>query len=95
MTSLPPLPTYLHTTPSLTHITFLQTVILDPTGKVIANYNHDAAVGRSVDEILRIVQAFQYVEKHGEVCPAGWTPGKKTMKDDVNIAQKEYFSQLK
>jgi peroxiredoxin 1 len=72
-----------------------QTVILDPTGKVIANYNHDAAVGRSVDEILRIVQAFQYVEKHGEVCPAGWTPGKKTMKDDVNIAQKEYFSQLK
>lgn len=45
---------------------------------------------RSVDETLRLVQAFQYTDKHGEVCPAGWKPGKKTMKPDVN-ASKEYF----
>ncbi|XP_017885429.1 peroxiredoxin 1 [Ceratina calcarata] len=51
---------------------------------------NDLPVGRSVDETLRLVQAFQYTDKHGEVCPAGWKPGKKTMKPDVQ-ASKEYF----
>ncbi|KAF7386896.1 hypothetical protein HZH66_011348 [Vespula vulgaris] len=51
---------------------------------------NDLPVGRSVDETLRLVQAFQYTDKHGEVCPAGWKPGKKTMKPDV-VASKEYF----
>jgi len=37
-------------------------------------------VGRDVDETLRLVQAFQFTDKHGEVCPAGWRPGKKSMK---------------
>jgi alkyl hydroperoxide reductase subunit AhpC len=45
--------------------------------------------------MLRIVQAFQYVAKHGEVCPANWKPGSKTMKGDVKLAQAEYFSKLK
>ena len=36
-------------------------------------------MGRSVDETLRLVQAFQYTDKHGEVCPAGWRPGKETI----------------
>lgn len=45
---------------------------------------------RSVDETLRLVQAFQYTDKHGEVCPAGWKPGKKTMKPDV-VGSLEYF----
>jgi alkyl hydroperoxide reductase subunit AhpC len=43
---------------------------------------NDLPVGRSVDEVLRIIQAFQFVEKHGEVCPAGWKPGSATMKAD-------------
>ena len=51
---------------------------------------NDLPVGRSVDETLRLVQAFQYTDKHGEVCPAGWKPGKKTMKPDV-VGAKEYF----
>ena len=51
---------------------------------------NDLPVGRSVDETLRLVQAFQYTDKHGEVCPAGWKPGKKTMKPDV-AGSKEYF----
>ncbi|XP_043793982.1 peroxiredoxin 1 [Apis laboriosa] len=51
---------------------------------------NDLPVGRSVDETLRLVQAFQYTDKHGEVCPAGWKPGKKTMKPDV-VGSKEYF----
>jgi len=41
---------------------------------------NDLPVGRSVDEILRLVQAFKFTDEHGEVCPAGWTPGAKTMK---------------
>ncbi len=36
-------------------------------------------VGRSVDETLRLLQAFQFTSEHGEVCPANWTPGDKTM----------------
>jgi alkyl hydroperoxide reductase subunit AhpC len=34
---------------------------------------NDAPVGRNVDETLRLVQAFQYVDEHGEVCPVNWT----------------------
>ena len=41
---------------------------------------NDLPVGRNVDEVLRVVQAFQYTDVHGEVCPAGWTPGAATMK---------------
>lgn len=51
---------------------------------------NDLPVGRSVDETLRLVQAFLFTDEHGEVCPAGWTPGKKTMKPDVE-GKKEYF----
>jgi len=40
---------------------------------------NDLPVGRSVDETLRLVQAFQYTDKHGEVCPAGWKPGGDTI----------------
>lgn len=40
---------------------------------------NDLPVGRSVDETLRLLQAFQYTDVHGEVCPAGWKPGDKTV----------------
>ena len=46
-----------------------------------ASYN-DLPVGRNVEEVLRLVQAFQYVDTHGEVCPSKWKPGAKTMKAD-------------
>lgn len=52
---------------------------------------NDLPVGRSVDEVLRLVQAFQFTDEHGEVCPASWRPGKKTMKADPVGAQ-EFFS---
>lgn len=48
-------------------------------------------VGRSVDETLRLVQAFQYTDKHGEVCPAGWKPGKETIIPDPT-EKKKYFA---
>jgi len=51
---------------------------------------NDLPVGRSVEETLRLVQAFQYTDKHGEVCPAGWKPGEKTMVPDPTKSQ-DYF----
>lgn len=54
---------------------------------------NDLPVGRSVDETLRLVQAFQYTDKHGEVCPANWKPGAKTMIADTNKS-KEYFGSV-
>ena len=41
---------------------------------------NDLPVGRSVDEAIRFTQALQFVEQHGEVCPANWNPGADTMK---------------
>jgi alkyl hydroperoxide reductase subunit AhpC len=52
---------------------------------------NDRPVGRSVDEVLRLVQAFQYAEKHGEVCPANWKPGQDSMKADPN-GSKTFFN---
>lgn len=75
-------------------VTLRGTVIIDPTGVVRHVSVNDAPIGRNVDEVLRLVQALQYVEKHGEVCPAGWKPGAKTMKADPKGSQ-EYFNQLK
>ncbi len=43
-----------------------------------------------VDETLRLVEAFQYADKHGEVCPVGWKKGAKTMVGDP-VKSKEYF----
>lgn len=65
--------------------------IIDDKGILRQITINDLPVGRSVDETLRLVQAFQFTDEHGEVCPAGWTPGKKTMKPDPT-ASKEYFS---
>ena len=52
---------------------------------------NDLPIGRSVDEALRILDALQYFEKNGEVCPANWKPGEATIKPGVNES-KEYFS---
>jgi peroxiredoxin (alkyl hydroperoxide reductase subunit C) len=50
--------------------------IIDPNGVLRQITINDLPVGRSVDETLRLVKAFQFVEKHGEVCPANWDPKK-------------------
>ncbi|KAH8548361.1 thioredoxin peroxidase 3 [Umbelopsis sp. PMI_123] len=65
--------------------------IIDPKGIVRQITINDLPVGRSVDETLRLVEAFQFTDKHGEVCPAGWQKGGKTIKPDVEKS-KEYFS---
>nr|XP_023489068.1 peroxiredoxin-4 isoform X1 [Equus caballus] len=53
--------------------------IIDDKGILRQITLNDLPVGRSVDETLRLVQAFQYTDKHGEVCPAGWKPGSETL----------------
>jgi peroxiredoxin (alkyl hydroperoxide reductase subunit C) len=64
--------------------------IIDAEGVVQHQTVNNLGVGRNVDEVLRLVQAFQFVQKSGEVCPINWTPGKATMKPDPKGSQ-EYF----
>lgn len=56
--------------------------IIDSKGILRQITMNDLPVGRSVDETLRLVQAFQYTDSHGEVCPAGWKPGSQTIVPD-------------
>ena len=68
--------------------------IINPKGIIMHSTVNKAPVGRNVDETLRVLQGYQYVESHpDEVCPANWTPGAKTMKEDP-VGSKEYFSTL-
>jgi len=64
--------------------------IIDPKGIVRHATINDLPVGRNVDEAIRVIQAFQHVEKYGEVCPANWKPGEDTMKADP-VGAKKYF----
>jgi len=60
-------------------VAFRGTFLIDPTGTLRQYSINDLPVGRNVDEIIRLLQAFQFVEKYGEVCPSKWKPGEKTM----------------
>jgi len=53
--------------------------IIDGRGILRQITMNDLPVGRSVDETIRLLQAFQYTDQHGEVCPAGWRPGSDTI----------------
>ena len=64
--------------------------LIDKGGVVRAMTVHDLPLGRSVDEALRVLDALQFFEKHGEVCPADWKPGAATIKPGVKES-KEYF----
>lgn len=66
------------------------TFIIDQKGIVRAATVHDLPLGRSIDEALRVLDALQHFEKHGEVCPAGWTKGAATIKPGVKES-KAYF----
>jgi len=56
--------------------------IIAPDGILRQVTINDLPVGRSVDETLRLVKAFQFTDQFGEVCPAGWQPGADTIKPD-------------
>ena len=54
--------------------------LIDPTGKIRHSVINDLPLGRSVDEALRMVDAVQFSDTHGEVCPANWKEGEEAMK---------------
>jgi peroxiredoxin (alkyl hydroperoxide reductase subunit C) len=54
--------------------------IIDKQGLVRSQIVNDLPIGRNVDEILRLIDAVQFFEQNGEVCPAGWTKGQSGMK---------------
>lgn len=65
------------------------TFIINPEGEIKACEIHDNSIGRSAQEILRKLQAAKFVsENKGQVCPASWTPGKKTLKPGLDLVGK-------
>ncbi len=66
--------------------------LIDQKGIVRHQVVNDLPLGRNIDEALRLLDALQYTEVHGEVCPANWTPGKTAMKASQS-GLKEFFNQ--
>ncbi len=64
------------------------TFLVDPQGVLKTIEIHDNSIGRSAKELLRKLQAAQFVAKHGEVCPASWEPGKKGLKPGLDLVGK-------
>lgn len=63
--------------------------VINPEGVIVACEINDAPIGRNSAELLRKVQAAQFVAKHGDqVCPANWTPGEKTLTPGVDLVGK-------
>ena len=62
------------------------TFVVNPEGKIVAYEVNAGNVGRNADELLRKVQACQFVHQHGdEVCPAKWQPGAETLKPSLDL----------
>ncbi len=61
-------------------VAFRGAFIIDKKGVVRAQVVNDLPIGRNMDELLRLIDALQFTEEHGEVCPANWSKGKAGMK---------------
>ena len=73
-------------------VAFRGSFLIDKNGVVRHQVVNDLPLGRNVDEMLRMVDALQFTEEHGEVCPAGWNKGKAGMKaSTAGVA--EYLAQ--
>ena len=65
------------------------TFVINPEGVIKVAEIHDLGIGRDAKELLRKVQAAQYVASHpGEVCPAKWTPGEATLSPSLDLVGK-------
>ena len=60
-------------------VAFRGAFIIDKNGLVRSQLVNDLPLGRNFDEVIRLVEALQFHEEHGEVCPAGWNKGDKGM----------------
>jgi len=61
-------------------VAFRASFLIDKSGDVRHQVVNDLPLGRNIDEMLRMIDALQFTEEHGEVCPAGWSKGDKGMK---------------
>jgi peroxiredoxin 2/4 len=64
-------------------VAFRGSFLIDKAGVVQHQVVNNLPLGRNIDEMLRMVDALQFTEEHGEVCPAGWQKGKAGMKADT------------
>ena len=65
------------------------TFVINPEGEIKVAEVHDLGIGRSAQELLRKIQAAQYVATHdGEVCPAKWQPGEDTLAPSLDLVGK-------
>ena len=63
--------------------------IVNPAGKIVSYEVNENSIGRDASELLRKVQAAQFVAKHGyQVCPARWRPGAETLKPGIDLVGK-------
>ncbi len=65
------------------------TFVINPQGKIVVCEIHDEGIGRDAKELLRKVEAAQYIEANpGQVCPAKWRPGQATLKPSIDLVGK-------
>src|SRR3989338_491049 len=65
------------------------TFVIDPEGIIKAFEMHDNSIGRNTEELIRKIQAAQFVREHGgEVCPVNWKQGSKTLKPSLELVGK-------
>ncbi|MDR3491299.1 MAG: peroxiredoxin [Gammaproteobacteria bacterium] len=62
------------------HVALRGVFLIDKNGVVRSQIINDLPLGRNIDELIRLVDALQFHEQHGEVCPAGWNKGDAGMK---------------
>ena len=65
--------------------------LIDENGNVRHEIKNDLPLGRNIDEMLRLIDALDHHNKHGEVCPAGWTQGKSGMTPS-DAGMRDYLS---
>lgn len=71
------------------HRAYRGSFVINPDGVVVAYEVNDLGIGRSATELLRRVEAAQFVAAHGDqVCPANWTPGADTLKPGLDLVGK-------
>ena len=70
--------------------------VINPEGEIKAYEVHDNGIGRNAEELLRKVQAAQFVAEHGDqVCPAKWQPGEETLVPSLDLVGKLYRFAIK
>jgi peroxiredoxin (alkyl hydroperoxide reductase subunit C) len=68
-------------------VSYRGTIFIDENGLVRHVSINDLMIGRNIDEIIRIIDAFKFFEKNGDVCPANWKPGDSGMEPSLRGVQ--------